>query len=430
MRQYADPAGTQADFFEAAAHADRNGDTWCRIDALQKAAFSDWYRDRWPEALALAEQAVGPARALDNQFFLVWHESLVGMAALRRGEYQRAESALRVALNHAATLGEATTVAVPGTLLRWVALRRGDDAAAAAVAKEVLDLLGDKAGAGFAMVQIGFVDAAALLRAGDDASAVEFLTFIVAALRGEGMLYPMSIYLSYLGMAQVGAGDLEGAAATAVTQHDVASHLQSDVADATAHLLDAVVERRTGRADLADKSVRKALIVLVGAGIRPDAVDALAVLAGCVLDLGNATQAARILGAVQALRVEHGWLGDFPTVINAQSDLDVQAVHVALGDEGSVRIAEGATLSLEEAVEQAMRSHGTRSRPATGWASLTPTERQVVEQVRLGHSNPEIAETLLMARSTVKTHVSHCLTKLGVSTRAELAAEAARHESP
>ena len=54
----------------------------------------------------------------------------------------------------------------------------------------------------------------------------------------------------------------------------------------------------------------------------------------------------------------------------------------------------------------------------------------MVEQVRLGHTNPEIAETLLMARSTVKTHVSHCLTKLGVSTRTELAAEAARHESP
>jgi len=231
-------------------------------------------------------------------------------------------------------------------------------------------------------------------------------------------------------MAQIGVGDLEGAAATAVTQHDVASRLQSEVADATAHLLDAVIERQTGRADLADKSARRALTVLVRAGILPDAVDALAVLAGCVLDLGNANQAARLLGAVQALRVEHGWLGDFPTAINAQSERDVQAVLDALGDEGPARITDGTTLSLDEAVEQAMRSHGTRSRPATGWASLTPTERQVVEQVRQGHTNPEIAETLFMARSTVKTHVSHSLTKLGVSTRAQLAAEAARHESP
>jgi predicted ATPase/class 3 adenylate cyclase/DNA-binding CsgD family transcriptional regulator len=429
MRQYADPAGTQSDFLEAAAYAERNGDTWCRIDALQKAAFSDFYRDRWVESLPLAEHAAEAARVLDNHFFLSWHESLVGMGALRNGDQERAELALRVALDHAAVLGEATTVAVPGTLLRWSALRRGDNAAAAAIHQEVLGLLGDKAGVGFASAQIAFVDAAALLRAGNDAKAVEILAFIVSVLQDGGILYPTSIYLSFLGMAQVGIGDLEAATATAATQHDVASGLQSEVADATAHLLDAVVERRTGRADLADKSARKALTVLLGAGIRPDALDALAVLAGCVLDLGNATHAARMLGAVQALRAEHRWLGDFPTVINAQSELDVQAVHDALGDEGSARVAEGATLSLEEAVEQAMRSHGTRSRPATGWASLTPTERQVVEQVRLGHTNPEIAEALFMARSTVKTHVSHSLTKLGVSTRAELAAEAARHES-
>ncbi len=78
MRQYADPAGTQADFLEAAGYAERNGDRWCRIDALQKAAFSDWYRDRWPEAISGAEQAAEEARVLDNNFFLSWHESLVG----------------------------------------------------------------------------------------------------------------------------------------------------------------------------------------------------------------------------------------------------------------------------------------------------------------------------------------------------------------
>jgi DNA-binding CsgD family transcriptional regulator len=430
MRQYADPAGTQADFLEAASYAERNGDTWCRIDALQKAAFSDWYRDRWPEALVRADQAVEAARVLDNHFFLSWHESLVGMAALRRGDHEEAERVLRVALDHAAGLGEATTVVVPATLLGWSAMRRGDDAAAAAVHRELLDLLGDNANAGFAVVQIGFIDAARLLRAGDEATALGYLTFVVDAVRGQGMLYPLALYLSFLGMAQAGVDDLDAATATAETQHHVASRLQSEAADASAHLLDAVVQRRRGRADLADQSARRALTGLLQAGIRPDAVDALAVLAGCVLDLGNAPQAARLLGAVQALRTDHGWLGDFPTVINAQTELDLQAVHDLLGDEASGHLADGATLSLEEAHEQAMRSHGTRSRPANGWASLTPTELQVVEQVRQGRTNPEIAETLFMARSTVKTHVSHSLTKLGASTRAELAAEAARHESP
>ena len=43
-----------------------------------------------------------------------------------------------------------------------------------------------------------------------------------------------------------------------------------------------------------------------------------------------------------------------------------------------------------------------------------------------GRSNPEIAEALLMGRTTVKTHLGHIFTKLGITNRAELAAQAAR----
>src|SRR5262249_43512640 len=57
LEQFADPAGTQPRFLEAAALAERANDVWCQTDALQKAAYSDFYRDRWPEALALEAQA-------------------------------------------------------------------------------------------------------------------------------------------------------------------------------------------------------------------------------------------------------------------------------------------------------------------------------------------------------------------------------------
>ena len=64
-----------------------------------------------------------------------------------------------------------------------------------------------------------------------------------------------------------------------------------------------------------------------------------------------------------------------------------------------------------------------------GWASLTPTELQVVDLVAEGLTNPQIAERLFMGRATVKTHLEHVFTKLGVHTRAELAAQAARRPS-
>jgi DNA-binding CsgD family transcriptional regulator len=43
-----------------------------------------------------------------------------------------------------------------------------------------------------------------------------------------------------------------------------------------------------------------------------------------------------------------------------------------------------------------------------------------------GLSNSAIADRLVVSRYTVETHLKHVFTKLGVSTRAELAAAAAR----
>ena len=46
-----------------------------------------------------------------------------------------------------------------------------------------------------------------------------------------------------------------------------------------------------------------------------------------------------------------------------------------------------------------------------------------------GRSNPEISARLLMGRATVKTHLSHIFSKLGMHSRAEVAAELARRSA-
>jgi len=84
------------------------------------------------------------------------------------------------------------------------------------------------------------------------------------------------------------------------------------------------------------------------------------------------------------------------------------------------------TLLGDEARGYLRSGRGPRQRPATGWASLTPAEVEVVKLVAEGLSNPLIAERLFVSRRTVTTHLSHIFAKLGLSSRAELSAEAAR----
>jgi DNA-binding NarL/FixJ family response regulator len=86
----------------------------------------------------------------------------------------------------------------------------------------------------------------------------------------------------------------------------------------------------------------------------------------------------------------------------------------------------GATFDLRRAdvrlralgIRRARR--GRRQAPVHGWEALTPTERVIAGLVAQGRSNPDIAAELVLSRSTVQTHVSHILAKLGARSRADI----------
>ncbi|MEK8173919.1 helix-turn-helix transcriptional regulator [Streptomyces sp. M19] len=51
---------------------------------------------------------------------------------------------------------------------------------------------------------------------------------------------------------------------------------------------------------------------------------------------------------------------------------------------------------------------------------LTPREREVAALVASGLSNREVAERLVISKRTADTHVEHILTKLRITSRAQI----------
>lgn len=67
-----------------------------------------------------------------------------------------------------------------------------------------------------------------------------------------------------------------------------------------------------------------------------------------------------------------------------------------------------------------------RLRSSLNAPALTDREREILVMIADGKSFPEIAATLFLSVTTVKTHVQHVYEKLGVSDRAAAVAEALR----
>jgi len=154
-----------------------------------------------------------------------------------------------------------------------------------------------------------------------------------------------------------------------------------------------------------------------------DTLECLATLAG---EEGTHREAARLFGAAHGIRQRIGEVRF--KVWDDGYEASVSALRTASGDKDfDSSWTEGATLSTEEAIAYAQRGRGERKRPTSGWASLTPTERDVVRLVSEGLGNKDIATRLFVSPRTVQTRLTHVYNKLGLTSRVQLVQEAARH---
>jgi NarL family two-component system response regulator LiaR len=91
----------------------------------------------------------------------------------------------------------------------------------------------------------------------------------------------------------------------------------------------------------------------------------------------------------------------------------------------AIRAAHAGRATLSPEAAQAL-VHAATQPPAPGH-DLTERERAVLALMVEGLNNTQIAERLVVSPSTIKSHVSNILSKLGVASRTEAVALAVRH---
>jgi non-specific serine/threonine protein kinase len=142
-------------------------------------------------------------------------------------------------------------------------------------------------------------------------------------------------------------------------------------------------------------------------------------------------RAARLLGAAAALREITG--APLPAAERKQYDDVVRHIQRHLSPEGCAREqALGRSLSADQAADFALRREAAEvAAPSSregALSALTEREREVAALVARGLTNRQIADTLLLGRRTIGTHLEHIFAKLGVQARAEVAVWITRND--
>ena len=383
-----------------------------------------WFQSDPEETRRLAEEAIAIAKAGDRHHrldTLLW----AGMTALVQGRLVDAAELWEGVVAEGRQTDDLNYVFGP-IFLGWLAMLRGEFAAGRAAIAESLAAAerweADGKWAPGVELLATFVQGMMQLAVGNPAQASQMLPVFVEGLRSSPLARWAAVPLVFLAQAQLALGEREEAAAfldeaTSLARAGGFTWVLGRAARVQAELRD-----REGDIHEAESVAHQAVIHGRQAGDQIGVVDALELLARLTEQQDGHREAVRLLAAADSLRNQLGYVR-FP-VEQEPYDAAVARAKEALGPEGfAATWAEGTKLSVEEAIAYAGRGRGERKRPTIGWASLTPSELEVVRLVGQHLSNPEIATRLFISRATVKTHLVHIFSKLDIDSRSELLAE-------
>jgi predicted ATPase/DNA-binding CsgD family transcriptional regulator len=376
---------------------------------------------------------------------------VAGAMAYYQGDFLEAHRLLEASVTISREMGTAGKgeLASALALLGHVALLQGNSSTAKELAGESLQLsqeVGDRWSIAMALRLLG----EATGELGDLIVARSLLEESAALFRTIGDRRYHMILVDALGLVALRQGDHAAAHAHFEETLSVARAMGDGpfTAHALAHL--GTVALRRGDYPQAAALYQQSLTLNREQANRDGTVEDLAGLAEVASLLGQPERAARLFGAVESLREESG----IALTHLRRSDYDrvVGNIHAHL-DEAAFTEAwtQGRAMSLAQAIVQAGEmkesplvgtaqqanaedalSHlppGVLSSPPSPrrtlkqqFGGLTSREREVARLVAQGKSNRAIADELVVGLSTVEAHITHIFTKLGFSSRAQIAA--------
>lgn len=375
--------------------------------------------DRFTDAEARAQALYRRVAAHHDPFRVALARGVFARCATQTGDLRRAEFHGRIAAGMSARLGHYHVGGLTA-IYAWAQALGGDVDAALELIRQPVAPSGDaEIDAGGTALVTGKI----LLLSGDLHAAMDLLARAIGPSQSPSSNWIVGRARPAFAKALRLAGrrdDAQVCAELALAEADALG-----VPSLRAEALD---ELGSLRMDIdpvrAAKLHHEALVLRTELGLHTFVPDSLDALAADECATGRLDAAARLLAASDAARSVVGY--PRPRVSGPWHSTITEELESALGsDTYALRRGEGLAMQAGEAVDYACRARGSRNRPTFGWASLTPTEQQIIGLLPLGMTNTAIGERLFMSRSTVKAHLSHIYTKLDVSNRQELVAVAA-----
>ncbi len=404
-------------FEEAIGIAREVGDLWRLNHILGQRAHAAFVAGDPIGTRAAADEGRDIADAIGDRFGSRQCRWRIGGAQMMQGDITGAIAEMRALLAEAENDHDLFLRANALLMLPWGLAYVGATAEARTVAEEGIASAGELGdvylGASYIALMV------AHLAAGDSTEAIKAADAGWARL---GDLYgTASINSSYMAHASLAVGDLVMARNAA----DVSISKTTGWYRAAALTARARVALAEDDSEQSHRDAHEALRCVVAVKAYTCVADTLEILADVAGKAGSHHEAARLLGSAEGIRSRTGEVRF--AIYQDWYDASVQSLQNAM-DPADLEAAwaEGAALSTEEAIAYVQRGRGERRRPSSGWASLTPAESDVVRLVSEGLGNKDIAQRLFVSPRTVQSHLTRVYTKLGLTSRVQLAQEAAR----